>query len=133
MREWSVLVEARSKTETIEMDDERIVSLMNALHLHYGAVSAGGSFWSARVTVEASSPASAVDWAVAVVTSAARAAGMPDWPYVRFEALSGDELDREIAELWPNLERRGRGTGSSEQDPTPWSGPPFTRRSGVEA
>ena len=53
IREWSVLVEARSNSATIETDDKRIIHLTDGLHLHFGVVSAGGSAWSARITVEA--------------------------------------------------------------------------------
>jgi hypothetical protein len=111
MREWSVLVEARSKAATIEVDDKRILHLSDGLDTHFGAVSAGGSVWSARITVKASTPASAVELAVSVVEFAARTADMPDWPYVRIEALRDDELERHRGESWPNLERRGRAEG----------------------
>jgi hypothetical protein len=111
MREWSVLVEARGKAATIEVDDKRILHLTDGLDLHLGEVSAGGSVWSARITVEASTPASAVELAVSVVEFAARIADMPDWPNVRIEALRNDELERQMGESWPNLERRGKAEG----------------------
>ena len=50
-----------------------------------------------------------MELAVNVIESAAYAADMPDWPYIRIEALRDDELDRVIAESWPQLERRGMG------------------------
>ncbi len=111
MREWSILVEARSTVATIEADDKRVLHLTDDLDPHFGTVSAGGSVWSARIMVEASTPASAVQLAVSVVEFAARTADMPDWPYVRIEALRDDELERQITESWPNLERRGRAEG----------------------
>ncbi len=113
MREWSVLVEARGRAATIEADDTCVVDLTDGLHSHFGVVSAGGSVWSARIMVEASTPASAVQLAVNVVEIAAQTAAMPDWPYIRIEALRDDELDREIEESWPNLERRGREAGTA--------------------
>lgn len=108
MREWSVLVEARSQAGTITADDRRIRNLIDGLDPHFGAVSAGGSVWSARITVQASTPASAVELAVSIVEFAARIADMPDWPYTRVEALRDNELDRQILDSWPGLERRGR-------------------------
>ena len=111
MREWSILVEARSTGSTIDGDDQRIIQLTDGLQAHSGVVSSSGSVWSARITVEASTPASAVELALSVVGIAAQTADMPDWPYIRIEALRDDELEREISQSWPNLERRGRAAG----------------------
>lgn len=114
MREWSVLVEARNRTATIEADDKRLVPLPEALVPHFGVVSSGGSNCSARIAVEASTAASAVELAVSIVEFSAKATDMPDWPCIRVEALRDDELERQIAVSWPNLERRGRKAGRAD-------------------
>lgn len=97
MRKWSVLVEARSETETIDSEDPRTDAFMDHLAKYGGVVSAGGHVWSARITVPGPTAGSALDTGADIVDDAAGRSEMPAWAYVRVELLRDDELERELA------------------------------------
>lgn len=97
MRKWSVLVEARSETETIDSEDPRADAFMDRLAKYGGVVSAGGHVWSARITVPGPTAGAVFDKAANIVGIAASSSKMPGWAFVRVELLRDDELERELS------------------------------------
>jgi hypothetical protein len=99
MATWSVLVEARSPddAETLVEDDPAIGRFFDLLWPEYGgAVSAGGLYWSARISVDVDDLLEVFSTAVTVVEKAAGHAGLPDWPVVRAELVTDDELRMQL-------------------------------------
>jgi hypothetical protein len=71
--------------------------LMGLLGDYDGIVASGERSWSARISVQAGDPGSAVMKGAGIITSLAAQAGMPHWPAVRVEAVRDDVLDEDLA------------------------------------
>jgi zinc-ribbon domain len=100
VEEFSVLVEARAPEGAPGLDDatadQAAAALVEALAGHYVSGGVGGRAWTARVTLAADSPALAVGEASVRVGGAALDAGLPEWPFVRIEAVRGDVLAEDL-------------------------------------
>jgi hypothetical protein len=99
MATWSVLVEARSPDEgdTLAEDDPAIGRFFDLLWPEYGAaVSAGGLYWSARISIGVDDVLEVFPTAVTIVEKAATHAGLPDWPIVRAELVTDDEIRMQL-------------------------------------
>lgn len=100
---WSVLIEAVAPEGAAlpADDDDRFDALADAVFKDDGVVSANSSSFSVRLSVEADDVLDACRQGRDVVGKAVANVGLPDWPYVRAEAVTHDELDAELAE--PNF------------------------------
>jgi hypothetical protein len=97
MSEWHVLVEARApEGETLAEDDPAIAGFFDLLAPCGGAVSAGGLYWAARVSIEAAGVDEVFPTAISVVRDAAGKAGLPNWPVVRAELADPFEFQMEL-------------------------------------
>jgi len=99
MGSWSVLVEARTPNDNEQLaeNDPAIDRFFELLWADYaGAVSAGGLYWSARVSVDVDNVMAVFPSAVEVVEKAAAEAGMPAWPIVRAELVTDEELTMQL-------------------------------------
>ena len=62
---------------------------------HDGIVSSGTGQWEVTIGLEEPDPVRAAAVAAALVESLAAAAGLPDWPMVRVEAVRQDVLEED--------------------------------------
>ena len=86
---WSVGIEAEGDAV---LTREQVVELADAIAASGGiATGIGTSRFGAQLLVEATSREEAIDRASAEFRRAARAAGLPDAPLTRTEAVSEDE------------------------------------------
>lgn len=103
MTDWSVYVEAAG---TRRVSDDAIDTFADLMVEHHGIVSNApdGRGYGARLSVESPNPAAATALALDLFRAAADEADLPDMPIVRVEALTHDELDRELAQpAFPEL------------------------------
>ncbi len=77
--------------------DGALVDLAEALEEHSAAVTSGPSRDGARLSVQASGAAKAVEAATRLFLAATKTAGLPGWPVVRVEAMTEAELEAELA------------------------------------
>ena len=99
MPDWSVYLEALAPEGAgVPHDLFGFASTVMDLLSEYGATtSAGERSWSVQLSVTAKSSSEALDRAQELVAKAAVRVGLPDWPFVRVEAV-WDELDRRRTE-----------------------------------
>jgi hypothetical protein len=89
MTRWSVGVEAEGDRD---MTHDEILSLADAVAGAGGiATGIGAPRYGAQLVVEADSREAAISVACKEFESAAREAGLPEWPITRTEAISEDE------------------------------------------
>jgi hypothetical protein len=108
MEVWHVTVETAQEADPPTPD--RLDDLLEFL-APYGSVIGspeepldGKSRYGADITVEAYSPAEAIERAIGMLGWAAEKAGLPIWPVVRVEAKTDAELDVELAQpTFPEL------------------------------
>ena len=103
---WSVLIEAVAPegAALLAEDDERFDALADAVLEDDGVVSADSTSFSVRLSVEADDALHAVMHGRDLVWKAVANVGLPDWPYVRAEAVTHDYLEAELAEAsFPEL------------------------------
>lgn len=98
MREWTVYVEALAPegTEAGYPPDLMASALMDQLADYGASVSADARSWSVQFSVEAESTSEAADYGRDLVLKAVDAAGLPDWPLVRLEAVWSALVEREL-------------------------------------
>lgn len=103
MTAWSVLIEATGGRKPAA----RAIDLfIDAMLDHSGSVTIpqDRNGYSARLSVDASTPEVATARALTLFRGSAGEAGLPDAPIVRVEALTEAELDRELAKpAFPEL------------------------------
>jgi hypothetical protein len=76
-----------------EMTIDEIVELADAVAAHGGIASGiGSTSYGAQIVVEAPTSDDAVEVAIAEFVTAAKRAGLPDWPVARVETI-GEEPD----------------------------------------
>ena len=104
MRTWWSVDLVAGGAEPLADADDALVDLAEALEEHSAAVSSGPDRYGARLSVQASSAAKAIEAATRLFLGAARAAGLPAWPVVRAEAMTEAELEAELtAPTYPKL------------------------------
>lgn len=101
--EWIVEIEAGGEERPFPNDvDEKVEGLLEELAsfdpVVTGSPEVGPGRYGASLTVAATDPAEAVTAASAAFSSAAKAIGLPNWPIVRCEVLSGAEFERRLEE-----------------------------------
>jgi len=91
--QWSVVLEAVGDREVIL---EEVVELADAVARHGGVASGvGTSSYAARILVEADTRQQAADAGAAIMSEAARTAGLPDWPVTVVDVVSPDDEDED--------------------------------------
>lgn len=97
MREWTVYVEALAPEGAPEASPDVVASALMDQLADYGAsASADEGSWSVQFSVEAESTSEAADHGRELVDKAAAAAGLPDWPLARLEAVWSALVEREL-------------------------------------
>lgn len=95
---WSVDVTVAGPTDGPGIDSDDVGDLQVAL-AEFSAVGGGEETrYDMRLSVEADDIAEAVKLAAEGVQRAAAEVGMPDWPVVRLEALTHEELTTDLSE-----------------------------------
>ena len=102
MRWWQISVEARSPldAEPLEFEDPRFDAFLRALSDHSPVGGSGTDTWIVYLCVEATTPWTALEVADEVIAAATESTGLPAWPFVRFELIHGDEVDRLELQRW---------------------------------
>jgi predicted DNA-binding transcriptional regulator AlpA len=97
---WSVYLEALAPEGAgVPHDLFGLAStLMDLLSEHGAVTSAGDRSWSVQLSVTAKSSSDALDRAQELVAKAAVHVGLPDWPFVRVEAVWDELIDAEQSE-----------------------------------
>jgi hypothetical protein len=93
---FSVHLEARAPEGVAQIVNQDAADrLMDLLVQHDGIVSSGAGQWGVTIGLEEPDPVRAAAVAAALVESLAAAAGLPDWPMVRVEAVRDDVLEED--------------------------------------
>ena len=90
---FSVHLEARAPEGVTQIVNEDAADrLTDLLVEHHGIVSSRAGQWGVTIDLEEPDPVRAAAVAAALVDSLAPAAGLPDWPMARIEAVREDLL-----------------------------------------
>lgn len=137
MGEWSVSIDvaAGRGVRRFPRLEARLCDLVDELGRHGGVAhgASSGRRYGARLSVEAATPAAAVEAATEVFEKAAAHAGLPPWEVVQVEVLSPEELRRqnaapslpelvgvgEVAEMLGVTRQRASGLARSSTFPPP--------------
>ena len=93
---FSVHLEARAPEGAAQtVNEDAADRLRDLLVEHHGIVSSGAGQWVVTIRLEEPGPVRAAAVAAALVESLAAAAGLPDWPMVRVEAVREDVLEED--------------------------------------
>jgi predicted DNA-binding transcriptional regulator AlpA len=94
---WSVLIELSTSGGTAAViTDEMLDDLMDAVAVASGSVLAEEHRYSARLAVNADSAPQAMSGALTILSDAIDKSGAPRWPIVRLDAMTFDELERDL-------------------------------------
>jgi hypothetical protein len=93
---FSVHLEARAPEGVAQTVNEDAADRLTGLLVdHHGIVSREAGRWGVTIGLEEPDPVRAAAVAAALVESLATAAGLPDWPMVRVEAVRDDVLEED--------------------------------------
>jgi hypothetical protein len=93
---FSVHLEARAPEGVAQIVNEDAADKLTGLLVeHRGIVSSEAGQWGVTIGLEEPDPVRAAAVAAALVESLAAAAGLPDWPMVRVEAVREDVLEED--------------------------------------
>src|SRR5262249_23019395 len=93
--DWTVGIEAAGAGSLV-LDDDHIDDLAAALSPEAAAVAHQPGRYSVRLSVQAGDIREAIEEAILRVSAAAEKSGLPSWPFVQVNALTAEELDRDL-------------------------------------
>lgn len=96
---WSVLVEcaAPEGAASLDLEDDRVDALVDAVPEHDGVPTLGPGRYDVRLSVEGEDVLAVGVRARELVWKAVANAGLPEWPVVRLDVMTHEDLDLELS------------------------------------